>query len=76
VNQPAHKTEGVYRTQTLRFYPFVFTGKEKDEETGYGYFGARYMDHVSSTIVTVACFLILLFPGENEGVKPQGLSAV
>jgi RHS repeat-associated protein len=45
VNQPAHKTEGVYRTQTLRFYPFVFTGKEKDEETGYGYFGARYMDH-------------------------------
>ena len=27
------------------FYPFVFTGKERDEETGYGYFGARYMDH-------------------------------
>ena len=24
---------------------FTFTGKEKDEETGYGYFGARYMDH-------------------------------
>ena len=24
---------------------FRFTGKEKDEETGYGYFGARYMDH-------------------------------
>ena len=23
----------------------VFTGKERDEETGYGYFGARYMDH-------------------------------
>ena len=22
-----------------------FTGKEKDAETGYGYFGARYMDH-------------------------------
>ncbi len=21
------------------------TGKERDEETGYGYFGARYMDH-------------------------------
>lgn len=29
----------------MRFYPYVFTGKEKDEETGYGYFGARYMDH-------------------------------
>ena len=25
-------------------YP-TFTGKELDEETGYGYFGARYMDH-------------------------------
>ena len=24
---------------------FTFTGKERDEETGYGYFGARYMDH-------------------------------
>ena len=24
---------------------FRFTGKEKDGETGYGYFGARYMDH-------------------------------
>ena len=22
-----------------------FTGKERDEETGYGYFGARYMDY-------------------------------
>ena len=24
---------------------YTFTGKERDEETGYGYFGARYMDH-------------------------------
>jgi len=24
---------------------FRFTGKERDKETGYGYFGARYMDH-------------------------------
>ena len=29
----------------MRFLPFVSTGKERDEETGYGYFGARYMDH-------------------------------
>ena len=28
----------------------VFTGKEKDEETGYGYFGARYMDHELMTM--------------------------
>ena len=27
-----------------------FTGKERDEETGYGYFGARYMDHELMTI--------------------------
>ena len=24
---------------------FTFTGKERDEETGFGYFGARYMAH-------------------------------
>ena len=29
----------------MRFYSFVFTGKERDEETGYSYFSARYMDH-------------------------------
>lgn len=27
-----------------------FNGKEKDEETGYGYFGARYMDHELMTM--------------------------
>ena len=26
------------------------TGKERDEETGYGYFGARYMDHELTTM--------------------------
>ena len=30
--------------------PCPFTGKEKDEETGYGYFGARYMDHELMTM--------------------------
>ena len=50
MNQPAHKTEGVNRTKTMRFYPFVFTGKERDEETGFGYFGARYMDHELMTM--------------------------
>ena len=29
---------------------FTFTGKEKDSETGYGYFGARYMDHELMTM--------------------------
>lgn len=44
------KTEGTNRTITVRFYPFVSTGKERDEETGYGYFGARYMDHELMTM--------------------------
>lgn len=29
---------------------FAFTGKERDEETGFGYFGARYMDHELMTM--------------------------
>ena len=29
---------------------FTFTGKERDSETGYGYFGARYMDHELMTM--------------------------
>ncbi len=45
-----HKTEWVNRTKTMRFYPIAFTGKEKDEETGYGYFDARYMDHELMTM--------------------------
>ena len=27
-----------------------FTGKERDSETGYGYFGARYMDYELMTM--------------------------
>ena len=49
MRQQGHKTEGANRMKTMRFHPFVFTGKEKDEETGFGYFGARYMDHVLMT---------------------------
>ena len=29
---------------------FTSTGKERDEETGFGYFGARYMDHELMTM--------------------------
>ena len=29
---------------------YTFTGKERDEETGYSYFGARYMDHELMTM--------------------------
>jgi RHS repeat-associated protein len=34
----------------VQFFSSSFTGKEKDEETGYGYFGARYMDHELMTM--------------------------
>ena len=67
MEQLVYKTEGVNRTKTVRFHPYVFTGKaprkgkriplntiknneQRDEETGYGYFGARYMDHELMTM--------------------------
>ena len=31
-------------SQIIRNYTFTFTGKEKDAETGFSYFGARYYD--------------------------------
>ena len=34
----------------MSFFLLPFTGKERDEETGYGYFGARYMDHELMTM--------------------------
>ena len=40
----AHKTEDVNRTKNIWFSPFVITGKEKDSESGYYAFGARYYD--------------------------------
>ena len=50
MNRIAHKTESHPRTNFARGYPTIFTGKERDEETGYGYFGARYMDHELMTM--------------------------
>ena len=46
----SHKTESENRTQNMLFHLLAFTGKEKDSETGYGYFGARYMDHELMTM--------------------------
>ncbi|MBP5548533.1 MAG: RHS repeat-associated core domain-containing protein, partial [Bacteroidales bacterium] len=50
MSRPAHKTEVVNRTKNVQFHFAVFSGKEKDAETGYGYFGARYMDHELMTM--------------------------
>ena len=33
-----------YSTETPPKYPQSFTGKERDSETGFSYFGARYYD--------------------------------
>ena len=45
-----HKNEGVNHTRNVQVSPFVSTGKEKDVETGYGYFGARYIDQDLTTL--------------------------
>ena len=50
MQQQVHKTEGANRTKTMRFYHSFSTGKVRDEETGYGYFGVRYMDHELMTM--------------------------
>ena len=43
-------TNNYKQSRSIGFSRFAFTGKEKDEETGYGYFGARYMDHELMTM--------------------------
>ena len=37
-------------TFSSAFVGSSFIGKEKDEETGYGYYGARYLDHELMTM--------------------------
>ena len=43
-------TNNYKQSRSIGFSRFAFTGKERDEETGYGYFGARYMDHDLTTM--------------------------
>ena len=40
-----------------------FIGKERDEETGYGYFGARYMDHELMTMWLSVDPMVDKYPG-------------
>ena len=44
---------------------FTFTGKERDEETGYGYFGARYMDYELMTMWLSVDPLADKYPGTS-----------
>ena len=65
---------------------FTFTGKERDEETGYGYFGARYMDHELSTMWLSVDPLADKYPGISpyaycawnpvKLVDPDGMEAI
>jgi RHS repeat-associated protein len=43
-NENMNQTNLKYSTETPPKYPQSFTGKERDSETGFSYFGARYYD--------------------------------
>ena len=63
-----------------------FTGKERDEETGYGYFGARYMDHELMTMWLSVDPMADKYPGTSpynycmwnplKVVDPNGMDAI
>ena len=46
----AYSPTSLTATNIGALYCFDSTGKERDEETGYGYFGARYLDHELMTM--------------------------
>ena len=50
---------------------FTFTGKERDEETGFGYFGARYMDHEMMTM----WLSVDPMAGKYPGISPYAYCA-
>ena len=50
MNRLAYYNDQQKKQVVRAFFPLVSTGKEKDAETGYGYFGARYMDHELMTM--------------------------
>ena len=45
-----HNIEQQNHVNIAWFHSFTFTGKERDSETGFGYFGARYMDYELMTM--------------------------
>jgi RHS repeat-associated protein len=46
-------TRNTYQRNSTWNAPYTFSGKEKDAETGYGYFGARYYDSGLSFWISV-----------------------
>ena len=55
-------------TSYASFVYFTSTGKERDEETGYGCFGARYMDHELMTTWLSVDPLADKYPGASPYV--------
>ena len=53
-----------------------FTGKERDSETGYGYFGARYMDHEVMTMWLSIDPMAVKYPGISPYPDPADVRAV
>ncbi len=60
-----------YSTETPPKYPQTFTGKERDSETGFSYFGARYYD---SDILT-AWLSVDPMADKYPGVSPYAYCA-
>ena len=60
-----------YNTETPPKYPQTFTGKERDSETGFSYFGARYYD---SDILT-AWLSVDPMADKYPGVSPYAYCA-
>ncbi len=50
---------------------FTFTGKERDEETGYSYFNARYLDHE----ILTSFLLVDRYADKYPGISPYSYCA-
>jgi len=49
----AYGEDYIYQRNSSWNVPYTFSGKEKDAETGYSYFGARYYDSETSIFISV-----------------------
>jgi RHS repeat-associated protein len=65
-------TTGVTPTNIQRDY--LFTGKELDRNTGFYYFGARYLDPRTSSWLSTDPILRSYMEKGPEGALPQNLS--
>ncbi len=67
------------KNEALVYLPYKFTGKERDEETGLYYYGARYLDPKYSRWISVDPALGEYVPGagkSNEADKLPGMGGL